>query len=42
MDLTEVTTQIGGAIAQVTSIGLACLSVYVAIKSFTWIRGAFK
>lgn len=42
MDLTTVTTEINGAIVQVTSIGLACLSVYVAIKTFTWVRGAFK
>ncbi len=42
MDLTAVTTEITGAVAQVTAIGLACLSVYVAIKTFTWVRGAFK
>ncbi|MGE6292196.1 major capsid protein [Aeromonas media] len=42
MDLTSITTAITGAVTQVTTIGLACLSVYVAIKTFSWVRGAFK
>ncbi|WP_323884907.1 major capsid protein [Aeromonas caviae] len=42
MELTEITTAITGAVTQVTTIGMACLSVYVTIKTFTWVRGAFK
>lgn len=42
MDLTTITTEITTAIAQVTAIGIACLSVFVAIKTFSWVRGAFK
>jgi hypothetical protein len=42
MDLTSITTAITGAVTQITTIGLACLSVYVTIRTFTWVRGAFK
>lgn len=42
MDLTNVTTSITAAITDVTSLGLACLSVYVAVKAFTWVRMAMK
>lgn len=42
MDLTGVTTSITNAIADVVSLGLACLSVYVAVKAFSWVRGAMK
>lgn len=42
MDLTSITTAITGAVTQITTIGLDCLSVYVTIRTFTWVRGAFK
>ncbi|HAS6097599.1 TPA: hypothetical protein JJI53_22145 [Vibrio vulnificus] len=42
MDLTGVTASITAAIADVTSLGLSCLSVYVAVKAFSWVRSAMK
>ncbi|HDZ9263658.1 TPA: hypothetical protein RUZ02_003462 [Vibrio cholerae] len=41
-DLTNVTSAITNAMADVVSLGLACLSVYVTVKAFTWVRGAMK
>lgn len=42
MDLTGVTASITAAITDVTSLGLACLSVFVAVKAFSWVRSAMK
>lgn len=42
MDLSGATAAITSAIADVTALGLACLSVYVAVKAFTWVRMAMK
>ncbi len=42
MDLSGVTASITAAIADVTALGLACLSVFVAVKAFTWVRSAMK
>ena len=42
MDISAITTEISDAVSTVTTIGLACLSVYVSIKTFAWVRGAFK
>ena len=42
MDLSTIATAITGAVTQITTIGLACLSVFVTIKTFSWVRGAFK
>ncbi|UUA71126.1 major capsid protein [Cellvibrio sp. QJXJ] len=42
MDLSGVTASITAAITDVTSLGLACLSVYVAVKAFGWVRSAMK
>lgn len=42
MDLTSVTAAISAASGDITSIGLACLGVFVGMKAFTWIRGALK
>lgn len=42
LDLTGVTASITQAMTDVVSLGLACLSVYVAVKAFSWVRGAMK
>ncbi len=42
MDLTSVTTSITDSLADVTTLGLACLGIYVAIKTFGWVRGGLK
>ena len=42
MELTGVTTAITSATTDVTALGLACLSVYVAVKAFSWVRSAMK
>lgn len=42
MDLTSVLASITAATGDITTIGLACLSVVVGMKAFTWIRGALK
>lgn len=40
MNLTPVTTSITAAVGDVTTIGLAVLSVVVGIAAFRWIRRA--
>ena len=42
MDLTAVTASITSSIVSITTLGLAVLSVVVAIKTFGWVRGAMK
>lgn len=41
IDVTAVVTSIGDTLAPVGLIGVAVLSVIVAIKAFKWVRQAF-
>lgn len=42
LDVSAVTTEISGAVATVTSLGISVLSLVVVVKLFTWVRGAIK
>lgn len=42
VDTSTVTDQITTAIGTITSLGVSCLSLYVIVKMFIWIRGAVR
>lgn len=35
-------TTINGGITIVAAVGLACLAVYVSVKTFQWVRSAMR
>lgn len=42
VDVADVLTSLTSAVATITSIGLATLSLVVVVRLFTWVRGALK
>lgn len=42
VDVADVLTSLTNAVATITSIGLATLSLVVVVRLFSWVRGALK